>query len=594
MSATSRVVALIDMDCFYCQVEAREDHSLRGVPSAVVQYNAWKGGGIIAVNYEARKFGVTRNMRGDDAKEKCPDIVLVSVPEVREKADLTKYRDAGKEVIQVLTQFKGCSVERASVDEAYIDITDLVGERMEARGTRVRPEDVPNTHVVGTEEKSDWLELISGENRTDDIRLSIGAAVVEEMRKAVFDQTEFRCSAGIAHNKTLAKMACGLHKPNKQTILPQNAVSDLFRTTKVGKMRGLGGKLGAAIVEELNCETLGDLAELSLARLRDRFDEKTSHWLFNIAQGVESEPVKDRGLPKSIGCSKNFPGPKALDTREKVEFWFSQLAEEVCERLEKDKEANGRVARGVTAHVRTENGGGGSKAGALNGYDAEKMTRQAMALVGVLNESTDQVMWKPKVVNLSIAATKFEEEDAQAGNIKNFFTMAKKKPQQQQEEEEGQSADKESEESEKEEDNEELVSVEELVPTLEGYDESILELLPSKIRTEVSKRVERLRNEAAGEGTSSSSNVAAEERVGCEKCGKMVSPFELPEHLDFHMARELQVELSREVARAAPVAAAARTSSTPTKAGKRKKNRIHVDSRGSKKQRNIASFFKKV
>ena len=38
---------------------------LTGRPAAVVQYNTWKGGGIIAVNYEARAKGVTRNMRGD-------------------------------------------------------------------------------------------------------------------------------------------------------------------------------------------------------------------------------------------------------------------------------------------------------------------------------------------------------------------------------------------------------------------------------------------------------------------------------------------------------------------------------------------------
>jgi hypothetical protein len=35
------------------------------------------------------------------AREKCPEIQLVQVPEVREKADLTKYRNAGREVIQV-------------------------------------------------------------------------------------------------------------------------------------------------------------------------------------------------------------------------------------------------------------------------------------------------------------------------------------------------------------------------------------------------------------------------------------------------------------------------------------------------------------
>ena len=127
---TQRIVALIDMDCFYCQVESRLDASLVGKPMAVVQYNPWKGGGIIAVNYEARACGVTRRMRGDEAKAKCDGMILVTVPEVRGKADLTKYRDAGAEVIQVLLQFHG-KVERASVDEAYVDITQMVETELE-------------------------------------------------------------------------------------------------------------------------------------------------------------------------------------------------------------------------------------------------------------------------------------------------------------------------------------------------------------------------------------------------------------------------------------------------------------------------------
>lgn len=45
---------------------------------------------IIAVNYEARSFGVTRHMRGKEAKEKCPDIILVSVPCLRGKADTSR------------------------------------------------------------------------------------------------------------------------------------------------------------------------------------------------------------------------------------------------------------------------------------------------------------------------------------------------------------------------------------------------------------------------------------------------------------------------------------------------------------------------
>lgn len=45
---------------------------------------------IIAVNYPARAKGVSRHMRGDEAKKKCPEIELVKVPCVRGKADLSK------------------------------------------------------------------------------------------------------------------------------------------------------------------------------------------------------------------------------------------------------------------------------------------------------------------------------------------------------------------------------------------------------------------------------------------------------------------------------------------------------------------------
>ena len=162
---THRIVALIDMDCFYCQVEARLNLDLKGVPSAVVQYNAWKGGGIIAVNYEARSFGVTRNMRGDDAKEKCPEIVLVKVPEVRGKADLTKYRNAGQEVLRVFLTFTGAIVERASIDEAYIDLTALVNQRLNSIKVTTS-QDLSNTYIVGHEEsKDEWLnDIFCNEN----------------------------------------------------------------------------------------------------------------------------------------------------------------------------------------------------------------------------------------------------------------------------------------------------------------------------------------------------------------------------------------------------------------------------------------------
>lgn len=83
----------------------------------------------IAVNYVARARGVKRSMRGDEAKAICSDLELVRVPVVRGKADLSKYRNAGKHVAAVLQTFTPL-MTRASVDEAYLDLTERVNNRL--------------------------------------------------------------------------------------------------------------------------------------------------------------------------------------------------------------------------------------------------------------------------------------------------------------------------------------------------------------------------------------------------------------------------------------------------------------------------------
>lgn len=120
-----RVVLLIDMDCFYVQVEKSFDKSLNDKPICVVQYNPWKGGGILAVSYEARKYGVKRGMRGDEAKSVCEDLIICQVPENNGKADLSRYRSASKVVMDIIGRYSNI-FEKASIDEAFIDITDLV------------------------------------------------------------------------------------------------------------------------------------------------------------------------------------------------------------------------------------------------------------------------------------------------------------------------------------------------------------------------------------------------------------------------------------------------------------------------------------
>ncbi|KAF3325477.1 DNA polymerase eta isoform X1 [Carex littledalei] len=353
-----RVIAHVDMDCFYVQVEQRKNPDLRGVPTAVVQYNSWKGGGLIAVGYEARKFGVKRSMRGDEAKRVCPDLQLVQVPVARGKADLNLYRSAGSEVVAILSKKGKC--ERASIDEVYLDLTDTAKSMLlEAppEGLDSIPEEALKSHVLG---------LGSDANKEEDVRkwlcrpdadyeeklLACGAIIVAELRIRVLHETQFTCSAGIAHNKMLAKLASPMHKPAQQTVVPASSVPDLLASLPVKKMKQLGGKLGSSLQDDLGVNTVGDLLKFSEQKLQDYYGINTGTWLWKIARGISGDEVEDRLLPKSHGCGKTFPGPMTLKTTSSVKHWLNQLCEELSDRIQSDLDQNKRIAQTLTLHAR--------------------------------------------------------------------------------------------------------------------------------------------------------------------------------------------------------------------------------------------------
>ncbi|KAL9907126.1 DNA polymerase eta [Glossina fuscipes fuscipes] len=409
-----RIILLIDMDCFYCQVEEKLDSSLKGKPLAVVQYNAWRGGGIIAVNYAARAKGVTRHMRGDEAKEQCPEIQLVKVPNVREKADLTKYREAGKEVANVLQHFTNL-LERASVDEAYLDITEAVNKRMQLmnEGSFVlQPQELVSTYVVGYDGIGDFVTDITkcynktsvydgdenddnddfrcfhGDNvpslRLSNIRLLIGSSIASEIRAAVKAQTDYECSAGIAHNKILAKLACGINKPNKQTILPLAKIPELFETLTLGKIKGLGGKFGEEVCERLNIRYVAQLIKFTESELQQKFDEKNGSWLYNICRGIDLEAVTPRFYSKSIGCCKKFPGRNSISGLKTLQHWLQELANEIIDRLEKDVIENNRRAKQMVVSFAQEFDSedvSSSRSAPLLNYTIEALTKNAFEII---------------------------------------------------------------------------------------------------------------------------------------------------------------------------------------------------------------------
>ncbi|XP_010082144.1 PREDICTED: DNA polymerase eta, partial [Pterocles gutturalis] len=256
-----------------------------------------------------------------------------------------------------------------------------------------------------------------------DLQLTMGAVIVEEIRVAVEAATGFRCSAGISHNKTLAKLACGLNKPNRQTLVSSRFVPQLFSQLPVGNIRNLGGKLGTAITDILGVEYIGELTQFSETELRTHFGDKTGPWLYDLCRGIEEEPVKNRYLPQSIGCSKNFPGRTALATQKEVQHWLLQLALELESRLIKDRSQNHRVAKQLMVVIRMPGDTRVSRFCALSRYDAQKMCNDAFALIQNCNVAgAHQAAWSPPLISVLLSASKFSEPATLSAGIASFLT----------------------------------------------------------------------------------------------------------------------------------------------------------------------------
>ncbi|MQM06902.1 hypothetical protein Taro_039731 [Colocasia esculenta] len=141
------------MDAFYAAVETLENPSLKGKPLAVGSMSM-----ICTANYEARKFGVRAAMPGFIARKLCPNLVFVPT-------NFDKYSYYSEMTRKVFRRYDPCFIA-TSLDEAYLNITDICKER-----------------GVSSQE------------------------VAEQLRNTIYVETGLTCSAGVAPNRLLAKVA---------------------------------------------------------------------------------------------------------------------------------------------------------------------------------------------------------------------------------------------------------------------------------------------------------------------------------------------------------------------------------------------------
>lgn len=114
--------------------------------------------------------------------------------------------------------------------------------------------------------------------------------------------------------------------------------------------------------------------------------------MYNIARGIDLDPVTTRLVSKSIGCCKKFPGKTALTTSESVQNWLNELAAEIVDRLEQDQLENNRKAKQIVVSFAQEidkKDVAGSKTTFLNSYNAKKISEDAFTILKRLCMKSD-------------------------------------------------------------------------------------------------------------------------------------------------------------------------------------------------------------
>lgn len=254
----TRKILHLDLDAFFCAVEELNDPSLAGKAFAVGGH-ANQRGVISSCSYPARLKGVRSALPTGKALRLCPELILIS-------SHFGEYTRKSNEVMAIIHSISPL-VEQISVDEAFVDVTDL-------------PQPI------------------------EEIARALQARVKQE--------TGLPCSIGAASNKLVAKIASDTGKSRNQSHGYPQAIlcvapgreCEFLAPLPAKAMWGVGPKT-EAILGELGLHTIGDLAncdaDLIVKHLGKHGAELKLH-----AQGIDDRPVTTEYEAKSISQEVTF------------------------------------------------------------------------------------------------------------------------------------------------------------------------------------------------------------------------------------------------------------------------------------------------
>jgi DNA polymerase-4 len=154
--------------------------------------------------------------------------------------------------------------------------------------------------------------------------------IAELAKLMVFKAAGLQCSVGVSGDKTTAKYAAKLNKPDGLTVIPPWEAKARLRPVPVTELCGINKGIGRFLAER-GVHVCGDMERLPIGVLAQRFGNPGRR-IWYMAQGADPEPLQlTLPAPKTIGHGKVMPpNTKQISV---IETYLLHMSEKVAARL---------------------------------------------------------------------------------------------------------------------------------------------------------------------------------------------------------------------------------------------------------------------
>ena len=280
-----RNIIHIDLDAFYCAVEELRDPSLQGKPFAVGG-RADQRGVISSCSYAARIFGVRSAMPTARALKLCPDLITL-------RGNYRLYTKYSRQVMSLLKNYTSL-IEQISIDEAFLDVTNL-----------------PDSREI----------------------------VAHKIQRSVNEELNLPCSLGVSTNKLIAKIATDVGKasahttssPNAIQIVPPGEEAAFIAPLPVEMLWGVGPKTAAQLAN-MKVYSIGGIRSIPEDVLVEHFG-KFGYSLYRRSRGIDNRDIVTTHISKSISNETTFS--RDIKDETKLIKQLERLSDRVSKRLQK-------------------------------------------------------------------------------------------------------------------------------------------------------------------------------------------------------------------------------------------------------------------